>query len=244
VNIHSSSLYSPYGAFELKAKYQRNLMMGTLITTAFVALILIISWVVSSLGSDEGVNAPVVVIKTVADLGPPPSVAKKPPQVQVNQPNVVAPKVGIPTPVADDEVIDEDVVLATRDELADIVAPDISSSDNAGGDIVVDIQEDDYLPAPDEFVAHEVEPQMIQEQKPTYPSLAEQAGITGVVWVKALVDKDGTVKKAMVAKSSGTESLDEAAVKAAYKNIYKPAIQNGRPIAVWVVYKVEFSLDD
>ncbi len=243
MKVRSSALYSPYGAYELKAKYQRNFLMGTLITTAFVALILVTAWVISSMGDNEGADAPVVVIKTVADLGPPPSIAKKPPQVKVNQPNVAAPKVGIPKPVADDEVLDEDVVLATRDELAEIVAPDITASDNGGGEIVVDIQDEDYLPAPDEFVAHEVEPQMIKEQKPVYPRLAEQAGITGVVWVKALVDKDGTVKKAMVAKSSGTESLDEAAVKAAYKCIYKPAIQNGRPIAVWVVYKVEFDLD-
>ena len=243
MKVRSSALYSPYGAYELKAKYQRNFLMGTLMTIAFVALILITAWIISAMKANEGADAPVVVIKTVADLGPPPSIAKKPPQVKVNQPNVAAPKVGIPKPVADDEVLDEDVVLATRDELAEIVAPDITASDNAGGDIVVDIQDEDYLPAPDEFVPHEVEPQMIKEQKPVYPRLAEQAGITGVVWVKALVDKDGTVKKAMVAKSSGTESLDEAAVKAAYKCIYKPAIQNGRPIAVWVVYKVEFDLD-
>ena len=72
-------------------------------------------------------NAPSVVIKTVADLGPPPTIAKAKPQVQVTQPNVAAPKVGIPKPVADDEVMDDDVVLATKEELAEIVAPDITA---------------------------------------------------------------------------------------------------------------------
>ena len=47
----------------------------------------------------------------------------------------------------------------------------------------------------------------------------------------------------MVAKSSGTQSLDEAAVAAATDNVFKPGIQNGRPVNVWVSYKVEFTLD-
>ena len=239
------ALYSPYGAYELKSKYQRNFMTGTLSVAGLVALILLVFWGIKAMQDDysDALDASAVVIKTVADLGPPPSIAKKPPQVQVNQPNVAAPKVGIPKPVADDEVLDEDVVLATREELADIVAPDIISS-NEGEDITVDIADDDYLPSPDEFVAAEIYPEMIHYTTPEYPRLAKQAGITGVVWVKALVDKDGTVKKAIVLKSSGNESLDEAAVEAAPSNKFKPGIQNGRPIAVWVSYKVNFSLDN
>ena len=62
--------------------------------------------------------------------------------------------------------------------------------------------------------------------------------------MKALVDREGKVRQAMVAKSSGTASLDEAAVQAAYKNRFKPGIQNGRPVAVWVTYKVDFTLSE
>ncbi len=240
----SNALWSPYGAHELKAKYQMNFSLGTLLTLSFVLLILAVSWIISSLGEEDYSNVPSVVIKTVADLGPPPSVAKKPPQVQVSQPQVAAPKVGIPKPVADEEVIDDDVVLATREELAEIVAPDITASSDGSGDIVVDIQDDDYLPAPDEFVPVEVQPEMIYEHEPSYPRLAEQAGITGRVYVKALVDEEGNVLRAMVAKSSGTESLDEAAIEAAYHNKFKPGIQNGRPVKVWVTYKVDFVLDN
>ncbi len=242
---HPNVLYSPYGAFEMKAKYQRNFLLGTAITFSVVALILLTSWLISVIrgGDLDAINSDAVVIKTVADLGPPPSVAKRPPQVQVQQPNVAAPKVGIPKPVADDEVQDEDVVLATREELAEIVAPDISSQGN-GDNIVVDINDQDYLPAPDEFVPVEIQPEMVYYETPEYPRLAKQAGITGVVWVKALVDKEGNVRDAMVAKTSGTASLDEAAVAAAKKNKFKPGIQNGRPVNVWVSYKVVFELNN
>ncbi len=240
-----NALYSPYGAYELKAKYQFNFLMGTLITAAAVGLILISAWVIANWGEEdlEAIDLTSRVIKTVADLGPPPSVAKKPPQVQVDQPQVAAPKVGIPKPVADDEVIDDDVVLATRDELAEIVAPDITAGSEGEGDIIVDIEDDDYLPAPDEFVPVEIFPEMIYQNVPEYPRLAKQAGITGEVWVRALVDRAGDVRKAMVHKSSGTTSLDEAAVSASYKNKFKPGIQNGRPVNCWVSYKVIFELD-
>ncbi len=239
-----SIMYSPYGAYEMKSQYQKNWMIGTGSVVGFVALLLFVSWVYGAMQDDDMVvfDSTAVVIKTIADLGPPPSIAKKPPQVKVQAPDVAAPKVGIPKPVADDEVLDEDVVLATRDELAEIIAPDIMSE--AGDDIVVDIDDDDFLPSADQFVPVEIQPEMIHYTTPEYPRLAKQAGIEGTVWVKALISKSGNVIKAQIGKSSGTASLDDAAVEAAKDNKFKPGIQNGRPINVWVTYKVDFSLSN
>ena len=103
--------------------------------------------------------------------------------------------------------------------------------------------DNEYLPEPDEFVPVEVYPEMIYYAEPDYPRLAYQVGIEGVVWVQALVDKYGAVREARVGKSSGTVALDEAAVKAARFCRWKPGIQNGRPVAVWVSYRVEFRID-
>lgn len=239
-------LYSPYGAYELKSKYQRNFLLSTIILVLVVALILLTAFIISKIRGNDlvAIDASQHVIKTIAELGPPPSIAKRPPQIKVNRPNVVAPKIGIPKPVADEDVLNDDVVLATREQLAQIVAPDITSSSGGDKNIVVDIKDEDYLPSPDEFVPVEILPEMIHQETPKYPRLAKQAGITGVVWVKALVDKEGNVRKAIVGKSSGTASLDDAAVKTAYKNKFKPGIQNGRPVNVWVTYKVVFELND
>jgi protein TonB len=238
----NSAIYSPYGAYELKAKYQRNFLMGTLAITAFVLLILATFWIIGQMEEEVAINTAPVVIKTVAELGPPPTIAKKPPQVKVNQPQVQAPRVGIPKPVADEEVLDDDVMLATRDEMAEIVAPDIVSE--AGSDIVVDIEDEDYLPAIDEFVPVEIIAEMIHQVQPEYPRLARDVGLEGTVWVKVLVGKDGNVKDAVVYKSSGTTTLDQAAVKVAPENKFKPAIQNGRPVAMWVTYKVDFIIEN
>jgi TonB family protein len=115
---------------------------------------------------------------------------------------------------------------------------------SAGDSIEVKLDPEDYLPAPDEFILVDIRPELINGYNPDYPKLAEQAGITGVVWVKVLVDEEGKVLKAIVDKSSGTVSLDEAALEAAYKCRYKPGIQDGHPVKVWVTYDVEFKPDD
>ena len=234
----NNATYTPYGAYELKAKYQKNFATSTGLAVSLVVAILLTMWIIQLVrGEEEMLMAPVV-IKTIAELGPPPTIVQKPPQVKVTQPNVALPKVGIPTPVADEEAPNDDVVLATREEMADIQAPDISAGDR--GDIKVEIQEEEYLPAQGELVVAEIYPEMIHEVKPEYPRMAKNAGIEGTVWVWAVVDKEGNVRDAKVAKSSGTPSLDEAAVKAALLCKYKPAIQNGRPIACPVTYPCRF----
>lgn len=96
---------------------------------------------------------------------------------------------------------------------------------------------------PSVFVPVEIYPEMIYAHTPDYPRVAKQAGITGEVWVKSLLDASGLVVKAMVAKSSGSMALDMAAVQAAYGCKFKPGIQGGKPVHCWVSYKVDFVLD-
>jgi protein TonB len=230
-------MYIPYGAYELKATYQRNFLKANVIVSGSVILLTIIYLLAAVLSGDDAIDLTGKVIKTVADLGPPPSVAQKPPQVQVVQPDITLPKVGIPKPVADDELLDEDVVLATREELADIQAPDVGSDEGVRIEI-----EEDFIPASDEFVPVEIMPELIFKNKPEYPRMVEQAGLEGTVYLRVLVKKDGTVGDAKVEKSSKIESLDEAALKAVYACTFKPAIQNGRPVNVWVSFPYEFTL--
>lgn len=235
-----NAMYGGYGAFELKSQYRRNMLTGTLMSAGLVVIIVLGIWVYKVLTAVETVYIQPIVIRTIADLGPPPTVSKPKPQVDIAKPDIAKPKVGIPKPVADDDVIDDDVMIASRDDLAEIVAPPMDETMmNAGADIIVDIE--DYMPGADEFIPVEIPAEMIYEHTPEYPRLAKTAGMEAVVWVKALVDKNGNVRDAMILKSSGSKAgFDEAAVKAAFKCRFKPAIQNGRPVAVWVSYQVEF----
>ena len=234
---YESAIYSPYGAYELKSKYQKYFMMSTGIITGFFLLITGIYLIIANL-DDGAIDMTHRVIKTVADMGPPPSVAQKPPQVQVQKPEITLPKVGIPKPVADEELLDEDVVLATKEEMAEIVAPDISSE---GEGIVIDIDDD---PLPGDFIPVELQPEIIYKEKPEYPRLARQAQLEGRVYLRVLVKKDGSVGDAIIEKTSGITSLDDAALKAVFGCKFKPAIQNGRPVKVWVSFPYEFILHD
>lgn len=231
---------APYGAYELKRWYQPNMASAVLLTGIFVGLIWFGYWLYEKLTYVEAEVVGTVLIESVMDLGPPPSIVQKPPQIEIAKPKLAQPKVGIPKPVADDEILDEEVVLATKEELAEI---NVSQIDLGGdGDAKIEIQQE-ILPPPDKFIKVEVQPKFIYKETPTYPRLAQQAGLEGTVWVKILVDKDGNARDAIIAKESGANAgFEDAALEAAKKCKFSPAIQNGRPVAIWVSFPFEFKL--
>ena len=218
-------------------------MLGVSIASAFMLLIigsvLVYQYIIEHSGNPEAVA--VVRIQTLADIAPPPSMMQAKPQVSVAEPDIAPPSIGIPKPVPDEEVIEE-VRFATRAELAELSAPVVAASTSGEGDsVVVDIPLEEYFPSADEFVAVEEMPVEIRHESPIYPEMAELTEKSGIVWVQALVDKEGRVRDARVLKPSGTNvGFEESALEAAYKNLYRPAIQNGTPVAVWVSYQVEF----
>ena len=95
------------------------------------------------------------------------------------------------------------------------------------------------LPEVDEFVPVDKIAEMIHYEVPTYPSFAESPR-EGLVWIKALVGTDGAVWDAGIWGSSGNVFFDLAALQEAPKCRFKPAIQNGRTVSMWVTYKVDF----
>lgn len=112
-----------------------------------------------------------------------------------------------------------------------------------GGSGQVGAVYDELLPPIDSFIPVEEPPELIYSVLPEYPRWAKESGIEGQVIIKALVSKEGDVLDAVVFVSSENTLLDEAALAVARKYKYRPAIQNRRPIAVWVTYKVDFKLD-
>ena len=94
----------------------------------------------------------------------------------------------------------------------------------------------------DDSVTLDKYPEMINEVQPVYPLLAVNSGLEGTVWVRALISEGGDILEAVIEKSSGFTSFDEAALKAARKCKYNPGIQQGIPVSCWVSYKVEFNL--
>lgn len=96
-------------------------------------------------------------------------------------------------------------------------------------------------PNPDVFIPVERNPVLVESPAPIYPELARMAQIEGTVVVRALVGKDGKVKEAFVLKR-GNDLLDKAALEAVASYVFLPAMQNQRPVAVWVTIPFRFAL--
>jgi TonB family protein len=154
------------------------------------------------------------------------------------------PAIGQPVPVKDDEIL-TDVSFATQKQLEVIGTPDLTGMIRNPDDRIVfkTDQMEEVLPTRDDFVPYDEPPVPLSECVVEYPPLAREAGIEGVVWIKALIDRNGKVRDVVVFRPSGsTAGFEESAQKAAWGIIYKPAISNRQPVAVWVVYAVSFKL--
>jgi protein TonB len=80
----------------------------------------------------------------------------------------------------------------------------------------------------------------IRAPKPSYPPLAKQARIQGVVRLNAVIGKDGTIQDLKAA--SGHPLLVPAALEAVRQWLYKPTLLNGEPVEVVTVIDVNFTL--
>ena len=175
---------------------------------------------------EEGNVAETKVVKSVKDMLDESALnavkkAKFSPAVLKNKPI----KVWVVLPVA--------FKLSLDKEEPKIIGPGIKApSNNSGED-----------PDIDAFIKYDKAPRMTESASPYYPELAKNAGVTGKVFVKVLIDKDGTPKKAVVIKSD-SEVLNQPSVEAVMKSKFTPAIQKGEKITAWVVVPFKFSLDD
>lgn len=82
----------------------------------------------------------------------------------------------------------------------------------------------------------------IQAPSPEYPSLAKRMGEEGKVMLRILVNEKGRPEQVDVRTSSGFPRLDEAARKAAMNALFKPRFEDGKPVAVFAIVPIIFSI--
>jgi protein TonB len=81
---------------------------------------------------------------------------------------------------------------------------------------------------------------LIYRVEPTYPPLAQQARIQGVVVLTAIIGKDGNIQRLQVV--SGHPLLAPAAIEAVKQWRYKPFVLNGQPLEVETTVTVSFRM--
>ena len=94
-----------------------------------------------------------------------------------------------------------------------------------------------------QFDQVDIEPALIQSVPPEYPYKARKAGLTGKVFLKFIVNVDGSVSDESVLGTIGSEAFHQAAIDAISKFRFKPAEHNGKVVPVWMTQPIAFSLD-
>jgi TonB family protein len=79
-------------------------------------------------------------------------------------------------------------------------------------------------------------------RKPVYPRLARQRGLEGEVSLAVSVSASGEVSGISISKPSGSNLLDQTALKAVRQWQFTPAIRNGMPSAATITIPVQFRL--
>jgi protein TonB len=84
------------------------------------------------------------------------------------------------------------------------------------------------------------QPKKIKNVPPTYPEIAKQARVQGVVILEATVGPDGRVSRVTVLR--GVPLLDQAAIAAVEQWEYEPTLLNGVAVPVIMTVTVSFKL--
>jgi len=88
-----------------------------------------------------------------------------------------------------------------------------------------------------------VKPEPLTRVQPNYPPVARTQKIQGTVILSLLVSEKGEVADVKVLREAGgSAGLNEAAVAAAKKWKFRPAVKDGKRVKVWVTYPISFKL--
>ncbi len=173
-----------------------------------------------------------VVVVSYTNLGPPPSITGGEVTIPIALATKAIASVGVPKPVPDALAIQETSLDQT------LISGITTVNTNASENIVVDTM----IPQINAYVPHEIEPKFLYQPTLVFPSAARSFGYEGTTFIKALLDLDGSVMRIAVVKSSGFPILDSAAVDYIAGAKFSPALQQKKPVRVWIGQTITFQL--
>jgi periplasmic protein TonB len=101
------------------------------------------------------------------------------------------------------------------------------------------------VPEDDVFVPVEVDPSFDMQELQSrlkYPEEARKNGVEGKVTIQCYISKEGKILKTRIVQSDNP-LLEEAAVNAIKQITFTPAIQDGKPIGLWMTIPITFTLN-
>jgi len=83
----------------------------------------------------------------------------------------------------------------------------------------------------------------LQPPRPVYPPLSRRLGEQGKAILRVLIDIHGHAQAIELKQSSGFERLDEAARDAVRHALFRPTLEDGKPVPVFALIPITFQLD-
>lgn len=230
-----------YGALELKRSYQRNLALGMTISAA-VLMIAALGLGLLGRADYDSDRRNMVVVRTIAQLvspPPPPVISESPRNRQTLTGGYFQPVAG----ARDTERLSKgryygEVYGMVYDRSAEgaVAGSAVTGYVHIG---VPSLQSLSRI----KLVETDRMPECVNAVLPPYPKSAKENRIEGEVWLQVLVDEHGDVGEVRVfRKSTSDVGFEQAAMDAAFKWKYRPALCNRKPVAVWILYTLRFRL--
>lgn len=208
---------------------------------AIVAILVIIPLV-----STDIVDLPTPDLIVVASAPPPPLPPEPVAPPPVSQtPNVTAPSNPVVAPTTAPENIADEVPVPQLPPGVRFGEGPLSQSTGTPGAITSAVSLPDPPPPamtkPVRVGTGVMYPKKIRDVRPTYPRIAIDARVQGIVTIEAIIGVDGHVKDAKVLRS--IPLLDRAALEAVNQWRFSPTQLNGVPVPVIITITVDFKLN-
>ncbi len=84
----------------------------------------------------------------------------------------------------------------------------------------------------------------LQAPQPAYPPISRRMGEEGKTVLRVLVSDKGRPERVEVQTGSGFPRLDEAARQAVLRALFKPFMEEGKPVAAYAIVPIRFQLDN
>jgi protein TonB len=237
-----------YGAYRLRKKYNRNVLIATLAGVIIIATAIITPYLNAKAiesrtkRTERQVEIKMENLDQPTDVVAPPPPPPPPPQEAVQQAKYVPPV------VVDSVKPEETVQLMTADDaVVEVQNEDVNLQ--VIEEVKEEVQEEEAEPEP--FVVVEEmpmfpggDPALLQyiADHTEYPEIAKENNIQGRVIVRFCVTSKGGVAMVSILKGVDPE-LDAEAVRVVESlPAFKPGKQGGKPVPVWYMVPITFTL--
>lgn len=236
-----------YGAYALRKKYSRNMVIATIIGLVIMCTVVITPYLNAKALENKQQQTERQVEIQMENLDQPNETVAPPPPPPPPPSDVVQQARYVPPVVVDSVKPEEATQLMTADQAQ------IEVQDEEVVEIVEEIKEEiqeQEVEAEPFVVVEEMpmfpggDPALLQfiAENTQYPEVAKENNIQGRVIVRFCVTSKGTVDRVSVLKGVDPE-LDKEAIRVVQTlPSFKPGRQGGKPVPVWYMVPINFTL--